>query len=120
MSQFRSPGADLIVAERRRQIEVEGWMPEHDDGHDDASLAVIAAALAVHGTDAVVVDAGGRGTPGAVNELGEQQDGDCWGLLAKHGANRVRALAIAGALIAAEIDRLLRRQAAGSREGMTP
>lgn len=27
-----------IAAERRRQIEVEGWTPEHDDEHDDGQL----------------------------------------------------------------------------------
>ena len=26
-------GNELIAAERKRQIEVEGWSPEHDDGH---------------------------------------------------------------------------------------
>lgn len=28
-----------VVAERRRQIEVEGWTPEHDDQHDKGQLA---------------------------------------------------------------------------------
>lgn len=28
-----------IAAERRRQIEVEGWAPEHDDLHRDGVLA---------------------------------------------------------------------------------
>ncbi|WP_052336705.1 hypothetical protein [Nocardioides alkalitolerans] len=28
-------GADLIAAERQRQIEAEGYTPEHDDEHDD-------------------------------------------------------------------------------------
>jgi hypothetical protein len=27
-----------IHAERKRQIEVEGWTPEHDDRHDDGAL----------------------------------------------------------------------------------
>ena len=26
-------GVELIAAERQRQIEVEGWTPEHDDAH---------------------------------------------------------------------------------------
>lgn len=33
-----------IAAERQRQIEVEGWTPEHDDQHDDESLIQAAAA----------------------------------------------------------------------------
>lgn len=28
-----------VAAERRRQIEREGWTPEHDDEHADGSLA---------------------------------------------------------------------------------
>lgn len=31
-------GADLIAAERRRQIEVEGWTPEHDREHGASRL----------------------------------------------------------------------------------
>ena len=31
-------GAELIAAERERQIEVEGWTPEHDDEHSDGEL----------------------------------------------------------------------------------
>ena len=30
--------ADIVV-ERRRQVEVEGWTPEHDDAHSDGALA---------------------------------------------------------------------------------
>lgn len=33
---------DEIAAERRRQIEAEGWSPEHDDTHDDGELALAA------------------------------------------------------------------------------
>lgn|GEM_PF-6289680 len=32
-------GNELIVAERTRQIEVEGWTPEHDDEHTAGQLA---------------------------------------------------------------------------------
>ena len=31
-------GIELIADERQRQIEVEGWTPEHDDEHNDQSL----------------------------------------------------------------------------------
>ena len=37
-----------VLAERRRQVEAEGWTPEHDDAHDDGSLALAGAAYAVH------------------------------------------------------------------------
>lgn len=32
-----------VLAERRRQVEVEGWTPEHDDKHCNRSLAMAAA-----------------------------------------------------------------------------
>mgnify|MGYP000876494395 CR=1 FL=1 len=37
---------DEIAAERRRQIEVEGWTPEHDDEHDGGELAIAASCYA--------------------------------------------------------------------------
>lgn len=37
-----SPAIKAIVAERARQIEKEGWSPEHDDEHTDGSLALAA------------------------------------------------------------------------------
>lgn len=38
---------DDIAAERRRQIEGEGWTPEHDDSHDSGQMARAAACYAV-------------------------------------------------------------------------
>lgn len=40
---LRSGAAGDVLAERRRQIEAEGWTPEHDDQHDDNQLADAAA-----------------------------------------------------------------------------
>lgn len=39
---------DEIAAERRRQIEVEGWTPEHDDQHRAGDLACAAGCYALH------------------------------------------------------------------------
>lgn len=39
-----------IAAERRRQIEVEGWNVDHDERHSDGSLALAAAAYAYAAT----------------------------------------------------------------------
>lgn len=39
-----------IAAKRRRQVEVEGYTREHDDGHADGSLARAAAAYAYAGS----------------------------------------------------------------------
>lgn len=38
--------AEDVLAERRRQMTVEGWTPEHDDNHKDGSLALAAACYA--------------------------------------------------------------------------
>ncbi|WP_457425607.1 hypothetical protein [Roseateles sp. P5_E7] len=35
-----------VLAERQRQIEVEGWTPAHDDEHHKGSLALAAACYA--------------------------------------------------------------------------
>ncbi|MFU7026026.1 hypothetical protein ACM751_10305 [Pseudomonas aeruginosa] len=43
-----------IQAERRRQVEAEGWTPEHDDEHADVQMAQAAGCYALH--------AGGIGT----------------------------------------------------------
>lgn len=40
------PGAHAIAEERRRQIEGEEWTEYHDDGHMDGELAAAAAAYA--------------------------------------------------------------------------
>jgi hypothetical protein len=79
----------MIAAERQRQIYVEGWTAEHDDEYQYGELAKRAAALAVAHTDAIVMDDGEQVLP--------------W---KEHPAPR--SLVIAGALIAAEIDSLLR------------
>jgi hypothetical protein len=40
---------DEIAAERQRQIDEEGWTPEHDDTHDQGALAAAGAAYALQG-----------------------------------------------------------------------
>ena len=42
-----SAAARDVLAERRRQIEAEGWTPEHDDRHPDGELARAAACYAL-------------------------------------------------------------------------
>ena len=90
-------GSKLIMAERRRQIEKEDWSEAHDDGHQSGELRQVAAMCALDGTDMSV-------------EGGYPTD---WGLINRHGIDgtkpdQIKLLSIAGALIAAEIDRLLR------------
>lgn len=46
-----SPAIKAIAAERARQIEVEGWTPEHDDAHAKGELLLAAKAYFAHATD---------------------------------------------------------------------
>lgn len=89
-------GVDLIAAERRRQVEAEGWTPEHDDEHANGELIRAAYCYARH-VDVPYTE----GTTPA--PLWPWHD-DWW----KPSEDPVRNLVKAGALIAAEIDRLQR------------
>lgn len=93
-------GAALALAERLRTLTE--WPAEHDDEHRYGEIAIVAAALAVHGTDARVTDP---------HEL------EHWGLPRKHDHDRIRQLQIAAALLAAEIDRVRRRDGPGVTRG---
>jgi len=88
-------GVEHIAEERREQIEKHGWAPVHDADHKYGELSKNAACLACLGTDAKVIDPAGCGT-----------DDDVWQLIEHIGRDRIHALKVAGALIAAEIDRL--------------
>ena len=95
-----STGIQLIADERNRQIEEEGWTAEHDARHKSDELAIAAACYAVAETRANV-------TVASCLTLHHQKDAWPWNNFDKRRQhNRLRQLAIAGALIAAEIDRL--------------
>jgi len=85
-------GIELIAAERERQIKKKGWTPEHDSAHVHDEL--ICAAVAYAAQDSTW-------WPFKPEEFKPSTNPDD-----KQG--RVRDLAKAGALIAAEIDRLQR------------
>lgn len=91
-------GIDLIAAERARQVSIEGWTSGHDDLHSDGELARAAACYALPGDSRSY--SVGRQTP----RLWPWGYGD-W---KETPSDRVRELVKAGALIAAEIDRLQR------------
>jgi len=92
---FASDGAARIAAERRRQIASEGWTAEHDDIHERNEL--LAAAI-WYLDNACEYDLGIRLPQWPWDEVD-------W----KPNTDQVRQLAKAGALIAAEIDRIQRR-----------
>lgn len=90
----RWDGVSLIAAERRRQIDIEGWASEHDDGHIPGALVDAAACY----LDVPYMDASSY-TPSRW-----PWEPDSW----KPAGDPVRNLVKAGALIAAEIDRHIR------------
>ena len=107
---YRSRGVDLIAEERRRQIQQEGWTPEHDAEHanDDLVHAAVSYALpeAERGSKSVPMQYRASGRWESV----QREVPSLWPWSAcfwKPTSNdRVRELVKAGALIAAEIDRL--------------
>lgn len=124
-------GAELISDERDRQIVEEKWSPKHDDEHTDGSLALAAICYATpvklykkveYGAGPMFCDPwpgswrmyfdkrwsigkGGHGT--VIPEPSTYTDEERFDFLVK-----------AGALIAAELDRLIRRKKKnGSKRG---
>lgn len=97
-------GVHLIAKERQRHIEGEFYTSEHDDQHSNGQLAGAGAVYALNAAgflDASNIQAKRPGVTHTVN---------LWpfGPSCYKPTNAVRNLVKAGALIAAEIDRLLR------------
>jgi len=85
-------GIELITDERKRQIEIEGWTPEHDAQHSHAEL--LAAAICYAHNAGHFKMTSPRMWP---------WDEKWW---KPSVGDKVRDLVKAGALIAAEIDRM--------------
>lgn len=96
-------GVELIAAERQRQVEEEGFTAEQDQAYDNQELALAAASYAL--------PLGAREVQWA-GEAGIDCHPRLWPWAARwykpSPNDRVRELVKAGALIAAEIDRLQR------------
>ena len=86
-------GIARITAERRRQVEAEGWTAEHDASHLEGEMARAAACYALAAS-----------APFFANRIENGLWPPLWDF--KPGGP-VRMLEKAGALIAAEIDRLI-------------
>lgn len=107
----QSEGIKRIAAERRRQIYGEHWTAEHDDEHVDGELALAAVCYATPRPLFVNVGPGRHRDPWPEGWSSDwdkrpRDGGDV--LVEPTPAERIRMLEKAGALIAAELDRLLR------------
>lgn len=106
-----SPGAMAILQERERQETGEGWTPEHDDAHVNGEIAGAAACYVLYGLASLI--------PGQLGDRVRLLARDLWPWAADwwKPATYRRMLVKAGALIAAEIDRLDRLEARAGGKG---
>lgn len=90
---LQTNAARAVLAERRRQVEAEGWTPGHDDEHESGEMAEAAACYAACAETHSL-----KGHP----PLSWPWSPEWW----KPSADPRRNLVKAGALILAEIERL--------------
>ena len=115
MSKEPAEGTYLIAQERLRQVSQEGWSAEHDDGHANGEMAMAAA---LYATPRLLLER--REFANTVHFVDPWPWDDCWDKREYDDnasvldndklalPNRIRQLVKAGALPAAEIDRLQR------------
>lgn len=116
---FECSGADLIAAERERQLTGEEWTSEHDDCHVKGEMALAAAVYAMpeETRDIMIFHTPlrlwiwpwrGFWKPGRAPYSHPERTDPI--------DQRVHELVKAGALMAAEIDRLARRRRAANSQ----
>lgn len=94
-----------VLAERRRQIEAEGWTPEHDDKHDKAEIARAAASYVLQYVSSQTWFALSSQARGVIGWLWP------WDAEWFKPSGGRRDLVKAAALLLAEIERLDRKEA---------
>jgi hypothetical protein len=99
-------GIELIAAERKRQIEEEGWTAEHDDQWKRGEIAEAAATYSSLPQE--------EGAFINWRKLHWPWDAEWY---KPEPNDRIRELTKAGALISAEIDRLLRLEEKTKEDG---
>lgn len=101
-------GIELIAAERKRQVEREGYDTHHDDLHNNYELSSAACCYAQMGAGGSYSHTRSGNPP-----QGWPWHADEW----KPKRDPIKNLVRAGALIAAEIDRLERQRASLPPDG---
>lgn len=96
-------GAELIADERRRQIEDLGWLPDHDDTHKNGELGEAAECYIAQSRCRRWLNLSAYQADEAHEDW--PFDKEDW-----KPKSPIKDLVRAGALIAAEIDRLQRRR----------
>jgi hypothetical protein len=109
MKEMKLSGAELIAQERARQVASENWTAEHDDTHSEGELAEAAACYAASGVYSVK----GWDLRRVIEYMSWPWRREWW----KPTDDPIRNLVKAGALIAAEIDRLQRLKASEASNG---
>lgn len=119
-------GTELIAAERQRQIEKEGWTPEHDDEHSLGEMVSAAICYASETLDVEILKACGHSYkdpwPWSIGWDKRRQHRVGYGFSDGNEGiqeamryhifdGKIKCLEIAGALLAAEIDRVQRAKA---------
>lgn len=109
-----SKALDDVRSERQRQVDVEGWTPEHDDTHEEGEMAAAAACYAAPFRVFKAVERAGRDYAPFIMYVDGWPFHDRWW----NPKDRRRDLVRAAALILAEIERLDRivRDPAPSKE----
>lgn len=106
-----------IIAEERKTHPDKGWTSKHDENHEDGSIGMAAACYAAPDPIFIITKQDKSKTiyddpfPWGYTQLGRSMmDSDIFTYSTteekKEGKSRIRQLAIAGALMAAEIDRI--------------
>ena len=94
-----NPALSDVIAERKRQIEAEGWTAGHDDSHESGDLAYAGAAYSLH-AGCVLNPLDQTGFPGTPPSFWN------WGFKWWKPSTPRRDLVKAAALILAEIERI--------------
>jgi hypothetical protein len=97
-------GVELIAAERQRQIDVEGWTPEHDDAHARREILWAGICYAKYTSALLYAEQAKITTPSQTTPHEWPWNDEWW----KPSPDPIRNLVKAGALLAAEIDHLQR------------